>query len=386
MPTRYDGEAPCPLVAPGSLWLDIVWSTRSTRVFAARTSWGCGAVRVVQARASGAIWGDTVVQGSSSVSRRTWDQVLSLEDEKKEIGSVCDSFEITALGHSEPRVRMHYARYGPVVFSDVTHSADVQVQPVDSRSGYHFMLPLNGHVKSRYLGMNTLLTSRMAALYQTEGAISTQMGAGARVFNAKFHMAHVHRALESQLGEQVRKQIPFSPVLDQSTHRGASLSRMLLALNDQLVHDDSVMLNPLVALPYAESLIQGLLLAADHPYRQMLDRQAQPARPAAVRIAIDLMEGEPGRPLTTSMLAAEAHVSVRTLQESFRRHLGISPMAYLREVRLRRAHEDLRAADPSVTTVASIAHRWGFTHLGRFAATYRAAFDQLPWATLRAPH
>ncbi|HZE32140.1 MAG TPA: helix-turn-helix transcriptional regulator [Actinoallomurus sp.] len=98
------------------------------------------------------------------------------------------------------------------------------------------------------------------------------------------------------------------------------------------------------------------------------------------------MEAEPGRALTTSVLAAEAHVSVRTLQESFRRHLGISPMAYLRKVRLRRAHEDLRAADPSMTTVASIAHRWGFTHLGRFAAVYQTAFGEPPMATLRAWH
>lgn len=102
-----------------------------------------------------------------------------------------------------------------------------------------------------------------------------------------------------------------------------------------------------------------------------------------MRTAIELMEAEPGRALTTSVLAAEAHVSVRTLQESFRRHLGISPMAYLRKVRLRRAHEDLRAADPSMTTVASIAHRWGFTHLGRFAAVYQTAFGEPPMATLR---
>jgi transcriptional regulator GlxA family with amidase domain len=160
---------------------------------------------------------------------------------------------------------------------------------------------------------------------------------------------------------------------------------MLMTFNDQLGLDDSLLLNPLVALPYAESLIQGLLLTVDHPYRRMLDRQAGLARPAAVRIATDLMEAEPGRPLTTSMLAAEAHVSVRTLQESFRRHLGTSPMAYLREVRLRRAHESLRAADPSTTTVASIAHRWAFTHLGRFAAAYQATYGQLPVTTLRAP-
>jgi hypothetical protein len=35
---------------------------------------------------------------------------------------------------------------------------------------------------------------------------------------------------------------------------------------------------------------------------------------------------------------------VRTLQEGFQRHLGMSPMAYLRVVRLRSAHRDLHSA------------------------------------------
>jgi AraC-like DNA-binding protein len=87
--------------------------------------------------------------------------------------------------------------------------------------------------------------------------------------------------------------------------------------------------------------------------------------------------------LTVSALAARSHVSVSSLQESFRRHLGMSPMAYLREVRLRRAHRALEKSDPSVTTVASIAYQWGFNNLGRFAAAHTEAFGETPSATLR---
>jgi AraC-like DNA-binding protein len=123
------------------------------------------------------------------------------------------------------------------------------------------------------------------------------------------------------------------------------------------------MRHPLVWDPLVESLIHGLLLVAGHPYRQALAAFAQPG-PAAVRNAMDRIEAGPHLPLTTSTLARQCHVSVRALQEGFRRQLGMSPMAYLRVVRLRRAHRDLRSADPSHSSVASIAHRWGFTHLG----------------------
>lgn len=59
-------------------------------------------------------------------------------------------------------------------------------------------------------------------------------------------------------------------------------------------------------------------------------------------------------------------------------------MAYLRRVQLRRAHEDLLAGDPFRETVASIAHRWGFMHLGRFAAAHEAAYGEPPLGALRS--
>jgi len=105
-----------------------------------------------------------------------------------------------------------------------------------------------------------------------------------------------------------------------------------------------------------------------------------------VRDAMDIIEGGPHLPLTISTLARQCHVSVRTLQEGFQRHLGMSPMAHVRVVRLRRAHRDLRSADPFHSTVSAIAHCWGFTHLGRFAAAHKTMYGQTPLQALRAAH
>jgi len=56
---------------------------------------------------------------------------------------------------------------------------------------------------------------------------------------------------------------------------------------------------------------------------------------------------------------------------------------FLREVRLRRAHQNLLESNPSTTSVASVAYKWGFTNLGRFAAAHTACYDEPPAATLR---
>ncbi|MCW2827829.1 MAG: transcriptional regulator, AraC family, partial [Marmoricola sp.] len=79
----------------------------------------------------------------------------------------------------------------------------------------------------------------------------------------------------------------------------------------------------------------------------------------------------------------EVHLSVRALQEGFKRDLGMSPLAYLRLVRLRRAHRVLEQATPESTTVAAVALGLGLLHMGRFAASYRRAFGEMPSETLR---
>jgi transcriptional regulator GlxA family with amidase domain len=83
-------------------------------------------------------------------------------------------------------------------------------------------------------------------------------------------------------------------------------------------------------------------------------------------------------------IAAAANLTPRAVQYTFRRHLGVTPLEYLRRVRMKMAHRDLQIADPTVDTVTSIAARWGFTHAGRFSVTYRAMFGMSPSATLRA--
>jgi transcriptional regulator GlxA family with amidase domain len=98
---------------------------------------------------------------------------------------------------------------------------------------------------------------------------------------------------------------------------------------------------------------------------------------------VQAIHGAPESPYTVGRLAELAGVSTRSLQEGFRRYKGTSPMAYLREVRLARAHEDLRRMDHPATSVSDVAHRWGFLHLGRFAADYRAKYGVSPSQTLR---
>jgi AraC-like DNA-binding protein len=109
-------------------------------------------------------------------------------------------------------------------------------------------------------------------------------------------------------------------------------------------------------------------------------------RPPAVRRAIAYFEDAAAEDIRISDVAAAARLSTRALQEAFRTHLGTTPMAYLKSIRLARAHAELRQSSAEDgTTVAAVAYRWGFGNLGRFAADYRREFGRSPSEVLHAP-
>ncbi|GAC1402785.1 MAG: hypothetical protein NVSMB60_19620 [Mycobacterium sp.] len=108
------------------------------------------------------------------------------------------------------------------------------------------------------------------------------------------------------------------------------------------------------------------------------------AQPETLRRALAFMHQNAHLDIGLSDIAAAIGVTPRTVQYMFRRHLGTTPLEYLRRVRLDRAHRDLQAANPAVDTVMEIAGRWRFSHAGRFSIAYKQAFGLPPSRTLRA--
>jgi AraC-like DNA-binding protein len=276
---------------------------------------------------------------------------------------------------------------GPITVGDITYDTDVALRFDQNRSSYHVHVPLNGWLESRHRGQQLTSTPVLAAIYRPEAEMTaTRWPGGSRHLAVKIDQLAVDRALETLVDVPLDSPIPFTAALPLQATAARDWVRLLLMVHRQLQCPDTLMRHSVVLDPLVDSLIHGLLLVADHPYRDALAAPAAPGRPAAVRGAMDIIEAGAHLPLTTSTLAMQCHVSVRTLQQGFLRHLGMSPMTYVRVVRLRRAHRDLRSADPAHSTVAAIAQRWGFTNLSRFAAAHKTMYGQTPLQTLRAAH
>lgn len=174
--------------------------------------------------------------------------------------------------------------------------------------------------------------------------------------------------------------VVFDPMMDLETPSARAWLRLVHLALDDIEAGGALFQSSLAATHFEQTLISGLLAAQPNSHRDV----AVPHTPGrrTVHAVVDLIEAEPERAWRLAELAAHAGVSARTLQEAFQSELGMSPLERLRRTRMERARHDLIAADPAQTSVTDIAGRWGFFHLGRFAQTYRAMYQELPSQTL----
>ncbi|MEV1288004.1 AraC family transcriptional regulator [Micromonospora sp. NPDC049679] len=271
---------------------------------------------------------------------------------------------------------------GPITIGDLRFGADVAIDTGDLQA-YHVDLPLAGYLETEHRGNTVTASPDRAAIYRPIGrTVLRRWSPDFRQLSIKIEKQALETELESLLGHPIRGPLRLGPTLDTRRGAGRTWARLAGMLRDEFDNGGAA-IHPLLGERLSHSVLTGLLLAADHQYRRELSEPAEPSRPRAVKRVIDAIHTDPGRAFTSVELAELAGASVRSLQEGFQRHLGLSPMAYLRQVRLDRAHDELHRADPGTVTVAEVVHRWGFGHLGRFAAAYRSRYGVRPSQTLR---
>lgn len=281
--------------------------------------------------------------------------------------------------------RLSVVELGALTVGDIRFGTEMRMS-FGEPGVYHVAVPFGGCFSVQEGSGNVeFATERRALVFDPGREIRVDTwSADCQALTVKVDKAAVLRQLEVLLGRAVRRPPRFGPYMDVS--RGPGLSWVRLALWNLRERDveHGMLSHPMIRGRLEQTLLEGLLLATDHTFREALEAPPPAMRPASVKRVMDAVQELPGEPYDANRLAAIGQVSLRTLQEAFRRYVGMSPMAYVHEVRLQRVHRQLRVAVPGTTTVTDVAHEWGFVHLGRFARRYRERFGESPSQTLRA--
>ena len=130
-----------------------------------------------------------------------------------------------------------------------------------------------------------------------------------------------------------------------------------------------------------QAIIISFLYASRHAYSDLLERDVRDTAPWHVRRAEEFIEASWNETITMTKLMEITGVSARTIFKAFQRNRGYTPMAFAKQVRLRRAKATLSKPEHN-TTVTGVAFACGFSNLGHFAKDYRDSFGELPSETL----
>lgn len=131
-------------------------------------------------------------------------------------------------------------------------------------------------------------------------------------------------------------------------------------------------------------ILTGIVATAlDHHAAPVNQRLHRAAAQRARNRAMEYIEAHLGGTIRMPEVCNYAGTTLRSLERSFSRELGMSPQQYVKCRRLNAVRRCLYAADREQgTKVAEVATRYGFAHMGRFAGDYHRHFGEYPRETL----
>lgn len=206
---------------------------------------------------------------------------------------------------------------------------------------------------------------------------------GTRLTIFTVRIAEIAQRLEAMSCCRTAGRLEIAARIEPDDPAGLSLKALVTMAADALRRQ-----NGLAAAPQTSGLLRDAIvaMALEHlpnSYASARGRSTPEPAPWQIRRAIDYIDAHLRETLTVLDVALAVGMSLRSLQEGFRRYRQTSPHEYIKAEKLSGARAEL--LDPrSRRSIEDVARDWGFTNRGHFATQYRRVYGELPSETRRA--
>lgn len=275
--------------------------------------------------------------------------------------------------------RMHHAPLGAVSFNRLAYGGDVTIDPGPLGDFLLVQMPMSGRADINCGSQHVVSDTAVASVLTPADSLHMRWSADADQLIVRIERSALERVCSAYLGSRPNQPLRFQLAMPWQGTGWHSLVQFLASTFDCAPDTAS---HPLTACQLEQLVIGSLLTLQPHSLSGALRQHGKPLAPRHVKVVEEFIHAHAAAALTPAMLAERAGVSLRSLYAGFREHRGMSPMAYLRTVRMERVRQDL-LNDPTLSSVTGAALRWGFAHLGRFSVEYRRTFGECPAETLK---
>lgn len=303
------------------------------------------------------------------------DEVRSL------VGRVIKPHQLSLVGGgARLDARMHHSSLAGLEISRLKYGPAVRIQRTTHLNDFFLVqMPLNGATAVQSGARRFDASVRLASVLNPHEDVRMDWSPGSDLLMLRLSKSLVERRLASHIGQALDRPLEFE--LDFDWKADPAWLNFVSYLAASAPYFAAFGQHPMMA-DQLEQMAAGLLLSCHrHNYSDCPRGRGARVLPRHVRRAQEYLHAHAHEPINADCIAENAGVSVRSLYLGFRDFLGTSPMQYLRDYRLEKARADL--TNPSSASIAGVAHRWGFTHMGRFSAEYKRKFGESPSETLR---
>lgn len=267
-----------------------------------------------------------------------------------------------------------YGRYEGVSFRRLNFRGDLLTEMPALDDEITFIFPSAGRVVfnqcSDSVGLPSVGLAMEKASVRSVGFIDGHAHHGLSVRRSLFA-----RRLATLLGRPITHKVRFQPRVDLSNEAFQGI-KAIVAMATGNEFDLLISSSALMPARLQEMLVDSVLEIWPHNYSDALKRPTPQIAPRHVKLAMDYIQEHPDAMVSGSELAELTNVSLRALQEGFRRFVGSSIVAYQREVRLQRAYDALQ--QDSAQSVSEISLALGFSNVGRFCQYFQSAYGMSP--------
>ncbi len=272
--------------------------------------------------------------------------------------------------------RVHFEHIG---FDYCVYDADVEIEFPEAPS-FRQQICLSGGGETIIQRKGAPLSDVATCVIGPGTKITTRFGAGYSQLVLRVDPAALRRKLEAFVGTDLPNPIEFRSAQAFVSPQLQILKRSALFFVNEVETLESEACE-LARNEFEQVLLAAFLSGNAHNYSYLLEAPPPGLTPRQVWLAESFIEANWDRPLTIEALSMAVGVSARSIFKSFKDFRGYSPMAFAKDVRLRRAREMLGDAEPGAT-VTMVAYRCGYQNHGYFAREYRARFGESPSETL----
>ena len=276
-------------------------------------------------------------------------------------------------------VRMHHIPMGEISLNRLRYSSRVDIAPSLMKDFFLVQMPLHGHATVHSAGQEVCSSPQLATVINPEDVTRMRWEPGNDQFLLRISRSLLENTLRGQLGQELHEPLRFATGFRwQENPAWCALIGYLLECASQGLELDK---QRLIRQQIEQLVATTLLTSHQHNHQQPVGQKRAAIRPSHVRRVQDYIHAHAHEALSAEMLAGIGGVSLRGLYAGFKNFLGVSPMQYLRDVRMERVRTELLSGE--VSNVTGVALRWGFAHMGRFSAEYKSRFGETPSQSMR---